>query len=84
MSTLSTSEGDIDMAQAVLNEVAIENYTRYLRLPKHHVSLTMVQGSSAGETGWADWLPGDADVYKDPGHFPQTKIPTRDSRSIGY
>ena len=61
------------MAQAVLNEVAIENYTRYWSLPRHHVSLTMVQGSNAGVTGWADWTPGDADVYGDPGHFPQTK-----------
>ena len=61
------------MAQAVLNEIAIENYTRYWRLPRHHVSFTMVQGSSAGVTGWADLTPGDADVYGDPGHFPQTK-----------
>ena len=37
------------------------------------MSLTMVQGSSAGVTGWADWTLGDADVYGDPGHFPQTK-----------
>ena len=33
----------------------------------------MVQGSSAGVTGWADGTPGDADVYGDPGQFPQTK-----------
>ena len=33
----------------------------------------MVQGSNAGFTGWADWTLGDADVYGDPGQFPQAK-----------
>ena len=67
------SDSDIDMETAVLDEVAIENYTRYWRPPRHHVSLAMVQESSAGVTGWADWTPGEADVVGDPGHFPQTK-----------
>ena len=61
------------MATAVPNEVAIENYTRYWRLPRYHVSLTMVQGFCAGVTGWANCTPSDADVYGDPGRFPQTK-----------
>ena len=77
ITAVSTSNGDIDMATFVLNEVAIENHTSNRRLPRHHVSLAMVQGSIAGVTGWADWMPGDADIYGDPGHFPQTKSRTR-------
>ena len=29
-------DGDIDLATAVLHEVAIENYTRYWNLPRHY------------------------------------------------
>ena len=49
--TVKPSDGDIDMAAVVLNEVAIENYTRYWNLPRRHVSLAMIQGSSAGVIG---------------------------------
>ena len=44
--TVKSNDGDIDMATVVLNEFAIENYTRYWNLPKHHVSLATVQASS--------------------------------------
>ena len=33
----------------------------------------MVEGSSAGVLGWAIQFPGDADMFGDQGHFPQTK-----------
>ena len=83
ISVISTSNGDIDMTTAVLNEVAIENYTRHWRFQRHHVSLVMVQGSNAGVTGWADWTPGDADVYGGPGHFPKKRNPDARLRIIG-
>ena len=39
------------MATAKLNELAIENYGRFMNLPRHCTPLAMVQGSSAGMIG---------------------------------